>query len=215
MKTEKDFETTIERNLGDIRAVALGGRPQPCIFPRNFFNSRPRISNMKNRRLVRSMILALVLPGTMGLSCVKRDWDYCASNAPCKPGYVCTDDWRCVLPDSGTDGPVAVDSHGSTDAAGAGERDWSVCSPPAEMCQPGFACTADFRCVPVGGSGSDGPLSIDSRGLSDAAGGGAGSGGMGGFGGSGGASTSGGFGGPGGRECRSRAGWIRARFRAV
>ena len=142
---------------------------------------------MKNRRFVRSMVLALVLPGTMGLSCVKRDWDYCASNAPCKPGYVCTEDWRCVLPDSGTDGLVAVDSHGSTDAAGAGERDWSVCSPPAEMCQPGFACTADFRCVSVGGSGSDGPLNIDSRGLSDAAGGGAGSGGMGGFGGSGGA----------------------------
>jgi len=40
MKTEKDFETTIERNLGDIRAVRMGGRPQPCIFPRNFFNSR-------------------------------------------------------------------------------------------------------------------------------------------------------------------------------
>ena len=144
---------------------------------------------MKNRRFVRSMILALVLPGIMGLSCVKRDWDVCASNAPCKPGYVCTEDWRCVLPDSGTDGLVAVDSHGSTDAAGAGERDWSVCSPPAEMCQPGFACTADFRCVPVGGGGSDGPLNIDSRGLSDAAGGGAGSGGMGGFGGSGGASA--------------------------
>jgi hypothetical protein len=73
---------------------------------------------MNNRRVVCSSWLALILPALLGLSCLRRNWDVCASNAPCKPGYTCTADWRCVLTtDAGSDG-LAVDSQVSTDAIG-------------------------------------------------------------------------------------------------
>ena len=127
---------------------------------------------MRNRRVVCSGALALVLPVTLGFGCgLKRDWSICApaDKQPCLPGYVCTDDLRCVrASDGGSDALFRVDSHGATDVAGGGERDWSVCSPPAEMCLPGFACTADFRCVLVAGGGSDGPANVDNRGPTDA-----------------------------------------------
>jgi len=75
---------------------------------------------MSNRIFVCSGGLALLLPALLGLSCLRRDWDVCAANAPCKPGYTCTADWRCVLStDAGSDGLVVVDSQGSTDAAGS------------------------------------------------------------------------------------------------
>ncbi|GEM_PF-2468013 len=127
---------------------------------------------MRNRRVVCSRALALVLPVTLGFGCgLKRDWSICApaDKQPCLTGYVCTDDLRCVRAgDGGSDALVRVDSHGVSDVAGGGERDWSVCSPPAEMCLPGFACTADFRCVLVAGGGSDGPANVDNRGPTDA-----------------------------------------------
>ena len=66
------------------------------------------------------MVLALLLPVTLGLACTKRNWDFCSPSAPCKTGYICTDDWRCMLPDGGSDGLVVVDSHGATDLAGGG-----------------------------------------------------------------------------------------------
>jgi alpha-tubulin suppressor-like RCC1 family protein len=82
---------------------------------------------MKNQRFVCSRMLALILPVTLGLACgLKRDWNYCTSNDPCKPGYICTAEWTCVLPgDGGSDGLVAVDGRGATDAVGGG-LDWMV-----------------------------------------------------------------------------------------
>jgi len=126
---------------------------------------------MSNQRVVYSSVLALVLPAALGLACgLKRDWSVCTPKDPCLPGFTCTADFSCVRDvDGGADSVVVSDSRGSTDAAGGGERDWSVCSPPAEMCQPGFACTADFRCVPVVASGGDGPVSADGGGSAETA----------------------------------------------
>jgi len=75
---------------------------------------------MRNQRAVYSMVLALLLPVTLGLACVKRNWDFCSPSAPCKTGYICTEDWRCMLPDGGSDGLVAVDGHGTAVAAEGG-----------------------------------------------------------------------------------------------
>ena len=75
---------------------------------------------MRNQRAVYSMVLALLLPVTLGLACVKRNWDFCSPSAPCKTGYICTDDWRCMLPDGGSDGLVAVDGHDTSVAAEGG-----------------------------------------------------------------------------------------------
>ena len=120
---------------------------------------------MRKQRVEFSKVLALVALATLAPACgLKRDWSVCAptDKQPCLPGYVCTADLSCVRAgDGGSDGPLSVDSRGPSDAAGRGERDWSICSPPAEMCQSGFACTSDFRCVPVGGGSSDGPLAVD------------------------------------------------------
>ena len=90
---------------------------------------------MSNQRVVHSGVLALVLPATLGLACgLKRDWSVCTPKDPCLPGFTCTADFRCVKDvDGGADSIVRADSHGPTDVSGAGERDWSVCSPPAEM----------------------------------------------------------------------------------
>ena len=80
---------------------------------------------MSNQRVVRSRALALVLPVTLGLSCVERDWSLCSPQEQCHPGYTCTADWHCVPevdagPDAllavaadgaiGTDGPVVTDA---------------------------------------------------------------------------------------------------------
>ena len=79
---------------------------------------------MKSHRFAQLRGLALVLPVTLGLACgLKRDWSICAptDRQPCLPGYVCTADLRCVLPgDGGTDGLLAVDSRGPTDAVASG-----------------------------------------------------------------------------------------------
>ena len=75
---------------------------------------------MRNQRAVYSMVLALLLPVTLGLACVKRNWDFCSPSAPCKTGYICTEDWRCMLPDGGSDGLVAVDGHDTAVAAEGG-----------------------------------------------------------------------------------------------
>jgi len=75
---------------------------------------------MRNQRAVYSMVLALLLPVTLGLACVKRNWDFCSPSAPCKTGYICTEDWRCMLPDGGSDGLVPVDGHGTAVAAEGG-----------------------------------------------------------------------------------------------
>ena len=75
---------------------------------------------MSNRIVVCSSGLAFLLPAILGLSCVKRNWDFCAPNAPCKPGFTCTADWQCVRStDAGSDGLVVIDSRASTEAVGA------------------------------------------------------------------------------------------------
>ena len=77
---------------------------------------------MKNQRFVCSWVLALVLPVTSGLACVRRDWNICApeDKEPCLPGYVCTPNLLCVRAgDGGSDGLLAVDSQSSTDAIAA------------------------------------------------------------------------------------------------
>jgi hypothetical protein len=52
-------------------------------------------------------------------------------------------------------------------------RDWSVCVPEDKQpCLPGYACTADLRCVPAGDAGSDALVAVDSRVATDAPGGG-------------------------------------------
>lgn len=76
---------------------------------------------MKNRRVVCSKALALVLPAIVGLSCVVRDWSVCTPHDECQKGYTCTADWKCVRDiDGGADGLVAVDSHDTADAPGGG-----------------------------------------------------------------------------------------------
>ena len=63
---------------------------------------------MRNRRFVSLWVLALLLPVTLGLACVKRDWSICAPDdkQPCLPGYVCTPNLLCVR---ATDGVAAAD----------------------------------------------------------------------------------------------------------
>jgi hypothetical protein len=73
---------------------------------------------MSNHRVVCLRILALVLPATLGFSCVERDWSVCSPQDQCQTGYTCTTDWKCVRDvDGGADGPVAVDSTGKADGA--------------------------------------------------------------------------------------------------
>jgi len=51
-------------------------------------------------------------------------------------------------------------------------RDWSVCVPEDKQpCLPGYACTADLRCVPAADAGSDALVALDSRVATDASGG--------------------------------------------
>ena len=117
---------------------------------------------MRSQRVVNSMVLALLLPVTLELGCVKRNWDFCSPSAPCKTGYICTDDWRCMLPDGGSDGVVVVDSHGTADAAEGG-LDGAA---PAGTDGPGGV---------AGSTGSTGPDAAPSTPGIDAAGGAGGS----------------------------------------
>jgi hypothetical protein len=76
---------------------------------------------MIDRHFVSSRVLALVLPATLGLSCIQRDWSVCSPQDQCQTGYTCTADWKCVRDvDGGSDGLPAADSHGTADAVGAG-----------------------------------------------------------------------------------------------
>ncbi len=76
---------------------------------------------MRRHYVACSKVMALLLPATLGLSCLERDWTLCSPKDKCKPGYACTADWHCVAPaDAGSDGLVAVDSHDLPDAAGGG-----------------------------------------------------------------------------------------------
>lgn len=121
---------------------------------------------MNNRRIVCASGLALLLPAIFGLSCVKRNWDFCAPNAPCKPGYTCTTDWRCVVTtDAGSDG-LSADSQGSTDAAGVGDRLVSAitdgASGPAIDLDARGSDSAPMSVVPDGpvSTAPDGPAAI-------------------------------------------------------
>jgi hypothetical protein len=89
---------------------------------------------MRNRRVLCSRVLALVLPAALALSCIKRDWSVCSPQDECQSGYTCTADWKCVRNiDGGDDGLVAVDSRSTADA-GAGGMDGPA---PAETNGPG------------------------------------------------------------------------------
>jgi hypothetical protein len=114
---------------------------------------------MRNQHFVRSGVLALLLPVTLGLGCgLKRDWNYCTSKDPCKTGYICTAEWTCVLPgDGGSDALVTVDSHVPTDAAGGavdGSAGGSDVVGPADV--PASVPDAPERVIdaaPTGGTG--------------------------------------------------------------
>jgi hypothetical protein len=162
--------------------------------------------------------MAFVLPMTLGLACTKRDWNFCSPSAPCKPGYTCSPDWRCLRDvDAGSDGLVAVDSQGQTDAAGGsvdGSAGGSEAAGPADV--PAFLPDApekvsDVAPIQAGGaggaSGSGGAVATPSSsaggasggaGTSTAVGTGAGdvTGGSGGLGAIGGAGAGGTIGGP-------------------
>lgn len=113
------------------------------------------------------MVLALLLPVTLGLACLKRDWSLCSSVDQCKPGYTCTADWRCVLEaDGGADGLVTVDSYDTPDSAGDG--------PPAGTGGSGGGATGSDA---VGSPGPDlpdaamSPPGIDAAGAASSGGG--------------------------------------------
>jgi hypothetical protein len=88
-------------------------------FSKQLFQPPAENPNMKNQPFMRLTILALLM--TSGLACDlrKRNWDYCAANAPCKTGYMCAPELRCVRePDGGIDGARAIDSQVAADAVG-------------------------------------------------------------------------------------------------
>ena len=76
---------------------------------------------MPSGDLARLGFLALVVPVTLGLTCVNRDWSVCSPEDPCLSGYVCTATWQCVMAtdggawDGGAEGPAGESS--SSDAA--------------------------------------------------------------------------------------------------
>jgi hypothetical protein len=73
---------------------------------------------MSNQLVACSRVLALVLPATLGLSCVERDWSFCSPQDECQKGFTCTVDWRCVQEvDGGADALAAVDGYGTADRA--------------------------------------------------------------------------------------------------
>ena len=93
---------------------------------------------MRNRRVVVSRMLALVLPAALGLSCIERDWSVCSPQDQCQTGYTCTTDWKCVREvDGGSDGPLAVDSQAADTSAAA------VDGPVSERDAPGDSATPD------------------------------------------------------------------------
>jgi len=125
---------------------------------------------MRNQRAVYLMVLALLLPVTLGPACVKRNWDFCSPSAPCKTGYICTEDWRCMVPDGGSDGLVAVDGRSATDPAEGG------LDGPASARTDGFAGAA-FGPEAVDSPGSALPDAAPSTPGIDAGGGAGGNGG--------------------------------------
>ena len=134
---------------------------------------------MSNRIVVCSSGLALLLPAILGLSCLKRDWDVCAPNAPCKPGYTCTADWQCVRStDAGSDGLVVIDSRESTDAVGAMDRLISAVTdgPGDPAVGPDGAGALDSAGQQGVDGRVDGPAALDTAAQLDV-GGGAGAGG--------------------------------------
>ena len=194
-----------------VRLLNLTLRVRLCHLSHNFFNPRPRTPDMRNQRFVRSRVLALLLPVTLGLGCgLKRDWNICApeDKQPCLPGYVCTADLKCVpAGDGGRDALLAVDSGETTDAAGGavdGSAGGSDVVGPADV--PASVPDALERVIDAaptggagGGSGNGGAIATGGAGTggtTGASGGTSLTGGTGGVatGGSGGASATGGTG---------------------
>lgn len=71
---------------------------------------------MRNRRVVWTRLLALVLPAVLEPSCIQRDWSVCSPQDECQTGYTCTADWKCLRDiDGGADGLVVVDSNSAAD----------------------------------------------------------------------------------------------------
>ena len=128
---------------------------------------------MKNQRFVRSRVLALLLPATLGLGCgLKRDWSICAPNdkQKCLPGYVCTPDLRCVLAgDGGSDALLAGDSREMTDtAADAVDRPLPPAADAPVAATPVWdAGESDLIASWDGALPMDGPHPIDGTSLPD------------------------------------------------
>jgi hypothetical protein len=83
-------------------------------FSKQLLHTPAENPDMTKQSLVRSFMLALLVPAIFSLSCgLKRNWDVCATNAPCKEGFTCTADWRCIrTPDGGLDSAPALDGLG-------------------------------------------------------------------------------------------------------
>jgi hypothetical protein len=142
-------------------------RPRPPFavlhFPNNFLNPQPTTSSMTNRDVARLTVVALVVPVIFGPACLKRDWSVCAPDEkqPCLPGYVCTDDLRCIrAPDGGIeDGATAgsTDSRSGHDSAPAvdssGDFSTSAGSPDAT----GGAANFDMQAPPLSDASLDLP----------------------------------------------------------
>ena len=95
---------------------------------------------MRNRRVVFSRMLALVLPAAFGLSCVQRDWSVCSPQDQCQTGYTCTAEWKCVLAvDGGSDAPLAVDSLSADMSAAVVDGPVSEKDGPANVATPDAA----------------------------------------------------------------------------
>ncbi|MGC9983152.1 MAG: hypothetical protein ABSF35_05905 [Polyangia bacterium] len=73
---------------------------------------------MTNRDVALLKVAALVVPVTLGLSCVERDWSLCSPQDQCKPGFVCTATWQCVR---ATDAGTADGGDVSADVASRGD----------------------------------------------------------------------------------------------
>lgn len=69
---------------------------------------------MRNRRRACLKMLVLVLPATLGLACIQRDWSVCSPQDQCQTGYICTADWKCAPDvDAGADALLVVAADGA------------------------------------------------------------------------------------------------------
>ena len=69
---------------------------------------------MRNRRRACLKMLVLVLPATLGLACIQRDWSVCSPQDQCQTGYTCTADWKCAPDvDAGADALLVVAADGA------------------------------------------------------------------------------------------------------